>query len=122
VVIDSSQGKAPVALQWEFSVPPAIAIKVADITIGKAAESAQKSLICAMSAKKPAVPGGVRYACILAGGQAPIGTGPIAIVQYRAQADVGDAPIRVAIENIVGASADLNRIAIQNVDAIIQIR
>jgi hypothetical protein len=37
VTIDSPPDKAPVALQWEFSVPPVIAISAVDITIGKAA-------------------------------------------------------------------------------------
>lgn len=75
--IESSPDKAPVALQWEFSVPPAIAITAADITIGKAAQSAGKSLACAT---RPAVGRLSRYVCILAGGQDPLGNGPIAVV------------------------------------------
>jgi hypothetical protein len=121
VTIDSPPGKAPVALQWEFSVPPVIAIKTEDITIGKAAELAQKSLTCAAMATKPAMQRKMRYACILAGGQNPISNGPIAVVEYRAQWDVKGAPIRVAIENILGASADAKRIPIPNADAIINI-
>jgi len=66
--------------------------------------------------------GGSRYACILAGGQERIGNGPIAVVQYRAQWDVKGTPIRVAIENILGTSADLKRIPIPNADAVIDIR
>jgi hypothetical protein len=121
VTIDSPPGKAPVALQWEFSVPPAISIGPADITIGKAAESARKFLTCATMATKPAKQRRMRYACILAGGQDPISNGPIAVVQYRAQWDVKGAPIRVAIENILGASVDAKPIPIPNADAIINI-
>jgi hypothetical protein len=121
VSIDSPQGKAPAALQWEFSVPPAIAITPADIAIGKAAESVRKSLTCAKK-ETPAKQRAVKYACILAGGQHPIGNGPIAVVHYRAQWDVKGVPIKVAIENILGASADLKRIPIPNADALIDIR
>ena len=122
ITIDSPQGKGPAALQWEFSVPPAIAIKTADITIGEAGEAAQKSLTCATKVIKPATQRRTRYICVLAGGQSPIGNGPIAKVQYRAQWDVKGAPIRVAIENVLGASADLKRIPIPNLDVIINIR
>jgi hypothetical protein len=116
-IIDSPPGKAPIALQWDLSVPPAVAIRASDITIGKEAKSARKSLTCV---SKP-VGKGARYSCILAGGQEPIGNGPIVVVQYRAQADVQTAPIRVAMENILGVSADLKRVPIPNVDAIINI-
>ena len=57
----------------------------ADVTIGKAAESALKSLTCAVRSSKAAGQRRFRYACILAGGRDPIGNGAIAIVQYRAQ-------------------------------------
>lgn len=119
VIIDSPQGKAPVALQWEFSIPPAIEVKIADITIGKAAEAAKKSVTCAAKAPGEGV---TRYACILAGGQDALGNGPIIVVRYRSKADVQGAPIRVAIENVLGVSADLKRIAIPSANAIIKIR
>jgi len=44
------------------------------------------------------------------------------MVHYRGQADVGGAPIRVGIENIVGVSADLKRIDIPKVDAILDLK
>jgi len=119
VMMDSPPGKAPVALQWDFSVPPAIAITTADITIGKAAQSARKSVTCAT---KPGTQRRTRFTCILAGGQEPMGNGPIVVVQYRAQWDVKGAPIRVAIESILGASADVKQIPISNVEAIINVR
>ena len=120
VTLDSPPEKAPVALQWEFSIPPVIAIRPVDITIGIAAESVGKSLACAARSAKPATRG-VRYTCVLAGGQHPIANGSIAEVRYRAQWDVKGAPIRVAIENILGASADLSRIPMPNVGATIDI-
>jgi len=122
VVLDSPAARAPVALQWEFAIPPAILVSKEDILIGKAAELAKKSLICAPKTNKSAGLGGVRYSCILAGGQDPIGAGTIATVRYCAQTDVHGAPIRVAIEKILGVSADLKRIEIPNADAILTLR
>ena len=122
VTIDSPPGKAPVALQWEFSIPPVIVIGLPDITIGKAAESAGKFLTCANRPNKPAIQRRIRVACILAGGKDPIPNGPIAVVQYHAQWDVEGAQIRVAVENILGVSVDLKAIPIPNVDEIIDIR
>ena len=118
VILESPPGRAPVAMQWEFVIPPAIDVKTEDIRIGKAAESAKKTLTCA---KKPGSEAAVRYICILAGGQGPIGQGAIAVVQYRAQADVQGAPIRVGIENVLGVSADLQRIPISNAIALLRI-
>jgi hypothetical protein len=122
VTLDSPPGKAPVALQWEFSIPTVIVISIADITIGKAAESARKSLTCATRPSKPPRQRRMRVACILAGGANPITDGPIAVVQYHAQWDVEGAQIRVAVENILGVSVDLKPIPIPNVDEIIDIR
>ena len=119
LILEAPPGKAPVAMQWEIAVPPAIAVATGDISVGKAAETAKKSLNCAT---KGGTAGGVRYACILAGGQDPIPVGPVATVRYRAQADVQGAPVRVVIENILGVSADLKRIEISNAIAIIRIQ
>lgn len=120
--IDSPQGKAPVALQWELRVPAALAIAVSDITIGKAAEAAGKSVACAASANKPAKEGEVRYTCILAGGTQRIPNGQVAVVHYRVQDKVDKTSIRVAIENAVGVSLDLKSVAIDGAIAVIKIR
>jgi hypothetical protein len=122
VGIDSPPGKAPVALQWEFSVPPVIVISIADITIGKAAESAGKSLTCAIRHNKLPMERRIRVACILAGGTDPIPNGPIAVVQYHAQWETEGAQIHVAVENILGVSGDLKPIRIPHVDEIIDIQ
>jgi hypothetical protein len=122
MVIDSPQNQAPLALQWDFSVPPVIVIRPADIVVGKAAESAGKSLTCAIRDAKGGASRRMRYTCILAGGRDPIGDGPVAVVQYRAQWDVRGAPVQVAIENVIGVSRDLKRIPMSNVDVAINIR
>ncbi len=119
IFLDSAQDNAPAALQWELSVPPVIAIDTADIKISKAAQAAGKSLTCA---RKAAVQRRSRYACILAGGQAPIPQGPIAEVQYHVEWETNGTPIRVTFEKILGVSVDLKRIEIADVSATIEVK
>ena len=111
----------PLALQWDLSVPPVIAVRTEDITIGTAAQAAGKSLTCALREAKGASRR-MRYTCILAGGQRPLGNGAIAHVQYRAKWDLKGAPAEVEIEKVLGVSRDLQRIPMANVDINIHIR
>lgn len=122
VEIDSPPGRAPAPLQWEFLVPPALSVQLADITIGKAAQAAWKTLTCAANSKQTGMPGAVRYACIVAGGREPLGSGALTEVHYRAQADVGGAPVRVAIQRVQAVSADVKPLAIGDAEAIIHIQ
>ena len=46
LTLESPEGKAPLALQWEFTFPPNVVVDVADIVAGSAAESAQKAITC----------------------------------------------------------------------------
>lgn len=86
VLLDTAADRAPLALQWDLSVPPVIAVRTEDITIGKAAQAAGKSLTCALNHSKK-TSRKIRYTCILAGGREPLRVGPVAEVQYRAQWD-----------------------------------
>jgi hypothetical protein len=119
LMLESPAGKSPTAVQWEFSIPPAIEVRTTDITAGSAAESAKKSLTCAA---KVVSGGGTRFMCILAGEKASIGNGPVAVVLYRPKGDVHGAPVRVGIEHVVGVSADLKEISLPDTSAILTIR
>ena len=121
VTLASPSGKAPVALQWEFWVPPVIAMNPTDISIGSAAESSGKTLTCATKTHDPARRRGMRCTCILAGGDAPIQNGPIVVVQYRVQWDPKGAQVRVAADNVLGVSPSVQPIPIANVDGVIDI-
>src|SRR5450759_5843021 len=44
--LESPQGKAPLALQWEFTFPPNVVVDLAAIVAGSAAESAKKAHTC----------------------------------------------------------------------------
>ncbi|HEX3879134.1 MAG TPA: hypothetical protein VHW24_19255 [Bryobacteraceae bacterium] len=102
--------------------PPAVEVTARDLTAGPAAEGAAKSITCAKTDNKSDVAGAVRFACILAGGQKPIASGELAVVHFRLKQDVQGAPIRVAVEKVFATAADLKRIPISNVDAIISTR
>jgi hypothetical protein len=121
VTINSPSGKAPVALQWEFWVPPVIAINAAEISIGTAAESSGKSLKCVTKAHVPGRRRGFRCACILAGGEAQIANGPIAVVQYRVQWDLKGSQVQVAVENVLGVSQNATPIPMANADGVIDV-
>lgn len=121
VLLDTAADRAPLALQWDLSVPPVIAVRTEDITIGKAAQAAGKSLTCALNHSKK-TSRKIRYTCILAGGREPLRVGPVAEVQYRAQWDPKGAPAQVEIENVLGVTGRLERIPMANVDVAIHIR
>ena len=120
MVLGSLPGQAPVAMQWELQVPPAVTITVADVIVGKAAEGAGKSVACADITNKTRKDEGIiRYKCILAGGIKRISEGPIAVVHYQVPAGAHRSEIRVVIENVRGVSLDLKSTAIAGATAII---
>lgn len=121
VVLDVPPDRALLALQWDLSVPPVIATRTEDITIGKAAQAAGKSLTCALRPVKRASRR-IRYTCILAGGRKPLSDGPVADVQYHAQWDHKGAPAQLEIENVLGVTEHLERVPMANVDVPIHIR
>ena len=122
LTLQSPPGKAPVALQWEFTFPQSVVVDLADIVAGSAAESVEKSLTCravekASNAAKRSV-----YGCILAGGKKPIPNGPIATVHYRVPLEIRHIAEKVRVGKAVGVTADLKRIEIQGLDAAIVVK
>src|SRR5260370_23117859 len=66
LTLQSPSGKAPLALQWEFSFPQYVVVDLEDIVAGSAAESAEKSLTCRAVEKTKDGGQGSVYGCILA--------------------------------------------------------
>lgn len=120
LLLSTPVDRAPLALQWDLSLPPVIAVRTEDITIGKAAQAAGKSLTCALRHPKTASRR-INYTCILAGGRKSLGDGPIAQVQYRAQWDPKGAPVQLEIENVLGVSGHLDRIPMASVNVTVRI-
>ena len=122
LTLQSPSGRAPLALQWEFTFPQNVTVDLADIVAGSAAESAEKSLTCrAFEKTKDPAPGSV-YGCILAGGEKRIPNGPVAIVRYRVPAEIRQIASKVQVRKAVGATADLKRIEIEGVQAAIIVK
>lgn len=122
LTLESPQGKAPLALQWEFTFPPNMVVEVADIAAGSAAESAQKALTCrAVERTKDGGQGSV-YGCILAGGQKPIPNGPVAAVRYRVPLEIRQITEKVRVGKAIGASADLKRVELEGAQAVITVK
>ena len=122
LTIESPQGKAPLALQWEFTFPKNVVVDLADIAAGSAAGSAQKALTCrAVESAKDGGQGSV-YRCILAGGQKPIPNGPVATIRYRVPLEVRQIAERVRVGNAIGATADLKMVEIEVAQAAITVK
>jgi hypothetical protein len=117
----SPEGKAPLALQWEFTFPPSVAVDAADIVSGSAAESAQKALTCRAVRSKDRVQGSL-YGCILAGGQKPIPNGPIAIVRYQVPPEVRQITEKVRVGKAIGVTADLKSVELESTQAAITVK
>jgi len=113
------QGREVVGLQWDFVIPYALVVQSADIVLAKGAASAGKTITCAVAAKQES---SARYRCVLVGNAQRLPNGPIVLVTYHAGEDVHGAPIRVSMENVLGVAADLQRVTIPPIAAVIRIR
>ena len=122
LTLSAPPGKAPVALQWEFTFPPNVTVELADIGAGSAAESAKKNLTCiALKGTKEAGKSSA-FACILAGGQKPLPDGPIAIVRYSVPKEIREIPEKVQVGKVMGATADLKSVQIESAQAAIVVK
>ncbi len=122
LLLESPDGKAPVAMQWQLLVPSMFRIGDADVKPGKAALASGKSVVCGAGGQKPGTESGVRYTCILAGGVNRISNGPVAEVHYRVEAGVHVRRGQVTIEKVVGVSLDLRSTAMGGATAMITLR
>jgi hypothetical protein len=122
LTLASPQGKAPLALQWEFTFPPHVVVDLADIVAGSAAESAQKALTCRAMQQKKDIGQGSVYSWILAGGQKPIPNGPIAIMRYQVPPEIRQIAEKVRLGKAVGATADLRKIELEGTQAVITVK
>ena len=122
LTLESPPGKAPVALQWEFTFPPNVAVDLADIAAGNAAESAQKALTCRAVEKTKDAGRGSMYGCILAGGQKPIPNGPVAAVRYRVPLEIRPIAENVRVGKAIGVTADLKQVKLDSMQGVITVK
>jgi hypothetical protein len=122
LTLESPQGKALSALQWEFTFPQNVVVDLADINAGSAAESAQKALTCMGAEQLKDTGKGSVYVCILAGGQKPVPNGPIAVVRYRVPLEVRQIAEKVRVGKAVGATADLKSVELEGAQAVVTVK
>jgi hypothetical protein len=122
LLLESPRGKAPLALQWEFTFPPNVVVDLADIAAGSAAESSQKELTCRTVRQSKDVSKNSVYFCILAGGQKPIPNGAITVVRYRVPLEARQIVERVRAGKAIGATADGKRVVLEDAQAAIIVK
>jgi hypothetical protein len=122
LTLQSSAGKAPAALQWEFTFPPNVTVDLADIVAGSAAESGGKSLTCKLVGGAKEAAKSATFGCILAGGQKPIPDGPIAVVRYSVPNVIREIQQKVHVEKVMGATVDLRAVRMPGIQAAIIVK
>jgi hypothetical protein len=117
--LNASSSQAPASLQWDLVVPKQIAVDVRDVVPGSSAASAEKSIVCIMSAQTR---DDTTYRCLLAGGAQTILNGAVAVVRYVVPANASPGTASLRIEKAVGASKDTATIDFPKVQGQITIR
>jgi hypothetical protein len=117
--LDSPPQTALVSLQWDLSVPKRITVNLRDIVVGSSAESAGKSIACAVGiqARNLSI-----FRCLVAGGPQTIGNGPVAIVKYTVTQGGHRGNIPLRIEKALGVSQDVRKIAFPNTQGTVTVR
>ncbi len=96
VLLESSSGEQPAAIQWTLSYSPVDFTAVA-VTAGPTAVAAAKSVTCAGSA--------AAYTCVVAGeNQNVISNGVVAVVSLTVSPTTSDTSSLVQLQNVMGAS------------------
>jgi hypothetical protein len=119
VVLKPKTDRAVVALQFDLVFPPALTIQGTDVVTGDAADSAGKSIHCAvrrLQAKENVC------TCILAGGQGAFQAGTVAIVKISAAADAPPGAVKLQLEKAKGVTPAMESVPIGNAQATITIR
>ena len=119
MVLKPHTEKPIAALQWDLVYREGLRIEPSGVVPGMASDAAGKSLTCA---RKPIEEGNYRMTCILAGGIQTLDAGVIAIVRFETAKDTPAGEQTVDVERVVGVSAKLEPISIENTKAPITIR
>jgi hypothetical protein len=110
------EGIIPLALKWEIIFPAEVLNdEGSGPKAGRAATDSGKSLTCA---KRKAY----SYVCILAGGQKPVPSGPVAILHFKIRADTKTGTVTVRIERAEAVTADISKLTLKDAEGIVTIR
>lgn len=104
-----------VAVQWRLSVAGGVAPSERQIQVGAAASDAGKSLTCAGARNEEG-----KSICVVAGGERPIGNGPLAVARFVVPGRASSLTVRVS--EVLGATGDGKPVRIPDVELTIPTR
>jgi hypothetical protein len=100
ISLDAPTGKAPASLKWETVFPAQLLQAEGNgPSPGSAANESGKSLTCA-------TPKAYSYVCILAGGEKPVGNGPIATFRFKIRDEARIGAATITVDHVEGVSGD----------------
>jgi len=109
-------GVEATAIQWDILFPAQLLdLDGGGPVIGMEAERSGKTLTCS-------APNAYSYACVLAGGQRPVGNGSIAVLRFKIRPDAHPGTSAFRIEKAQAVAADLGKIDLPDADATIVVR
>ena len=120
ISLESPQGRAPAALQWETIIRTAdLSFTDKDIAVGPAAQKAGKSVGCAVKRKTDET---ITSVCILAGGQEQIQNGVIALLRLRVSPEASIGHTRILVERAIAVMRDATEAPIKPLETAVFIR
>jgi hypothetical protein len=111
----STVRESPETLKWETIFPAQLLEAVGSPEAALAAKESGKSLTCTQ--REPYL-----YVCILAGGQKPIGNGPIAKFPFRIRADAHPGTANVHTSKVEAVTRDLKTVKLSGSDGQLEVR
>jgi len=112
----SPSGKAPTILKWDTIFPAQLLDVVGSgPEVGRAGKDSGKSIACTM--QKP-----YSYTCILFGGLKPVENGVIAIIRFKAHADVAPGKMMIRTQKADAAMLDSKRFNLDDAEGSVEIR
>jgi len=110
-MLASPEGKTPVALQWNLSLPAGVTLK--ETAAGEASASAQKSVQCVAASGA-----GSEFRCLVVGGEKPIPDGAVAAIRCILGKGLREATVRVT--HVVGVTQDSKRVDMADTQATVR--
>ena len=117
VALESPEGREPLALQWTASIPLANLIPE-QILLGTAAQQANKTIHCIRADQS----GSAVYHCVVAGGQAALGNGAMALIILRILAKARPGREQLRTEKGIAVSKETKKVSIPDASASVTIR
>ena len=122
IALRSPAGKAPVALQWETSIPAGqLSLVDRNLAPGPALQATDKSLNCSVKLARTKGTAEFTSVCIIAGGLAPIPDGVVALLRIQVAPDAAAGFHRLRVKGIAVAK-NLKEASLKVTEPIVTVR